>query len=382
MIFSLSISIDRWLSRLAPVSADQYRRHLKNFREFLQEKGSKFAEMEYDKWIEYQRSDPYSYELLDQIQAFSMQVGATHAYRTKVMSALRSFWLHSRAPLPKDPSFRIRGDKPKTMGTLTIEEVRLMLAKFNPIYRAIFLSMFQSGMGEAELVYWSDHGLESTLEQLDDNVRYLRIDLPGRKKRRNIAPYFTIIGKDAIRSLRTYIEDHRPQVDCDAIFLTQFDSPMTIKGLYQYWLRQLRNLGLIPKVSPGRGTGVRYGKNVHELRDLFRTRWEKSPATGTTAEYLMGHIVDPLEYNRAHRDFNYVRSEYVKAERWLNILSDDPEVVPRVELDVLKVDLEQRNDAQQLEIQALKRRQEATEQLMRELLESDVGLKKRRDRDG
>jgi len=41
----------------------------------------------------------------------------------------------------------------------------------------------------------------------------------------------------------------------------------------------------------------------------------------------MGHVIDPNEYNKAFMDENYARMEYRRAEKWLNILSEDPEHV-------------------------------------------------------
>jgi len=336
--------------------------------------------MSYDDWIQFQRDNHRSYEFLDLIQGYASQAGKRAGYRRKELSTVRSFFLHNRVALPPDLSFRVRGEVPKVLGTLSVADVKMILASSNAMYRAAFTAMFMGGMGQSELLYWNMNGLESTLEQLDRNARFLRIDLPGRKKRRNLVPYFTIVGRDAIKLLKIYLKEHRPNGVGDHIFYNQFNEPLQHRTLYEYWKRQTEKLGIITVLKGD--TTTRHGKNLHEVRDLFRTRWEKSPAKGVTAEYLMGHVVDPLEYNKAFRDYDYVLSEYVQAERWLNILSDDPEVIPRAQLDVLRVDLEQRNDAQQLEIQALKRRQEATEQLMRELLESDVGLKKRRDRDG
>lgn len=35
----------------------------------------------------------------------------------------------------------------------------------------------------------------------------------------------------------------------------------------------------------------------------------------------MGHVVDPLEYNKAHYDRKWVRKEYTKALPFLNIMS-------------------------------------------------------------
>ena len=76
----------------------------------------------------------------------------------------------------------------------------------------------------------------------------------------------------------------------------------------------MRQLGL------GSGHGHQ-GKNLHELRDVFRSQWAKSPAKGEVAEFLLGHSIDPLSYNKAWRDLQFYRQEYVKALPYLQILS-------------------------------------------------------------
>jgi len=50
----------------------------------------------------------------------------------------------------------------------------------------------------------------------------------------------------------------------------------------------------------------------------------------------MGHQIDPLGYNKAMRDVSYVRKEYRNAEKWLNIISENPEFIRVDEVDELK----------------------------------------------
>lgn len=68
-------------------------------------------------------------------------------------------------------------------------------------------------------------------------------------------------------------------------------------------------------------SGHRTGRNPHEIRDLFRSQWEKSPAKASISEYLMGHVVDPLDYNKAFRDEWWVVGEHKKALSMLQIMS-------------------------------------------------------------
>jgi len=71
---------------------------------------------------------------------------------------------------------------------------------------------------------------------------------------------------------------------------------------------------------------------------VFRSQWEKSPVKGSVADFMMGHQVDPLLYNKAHRDGAWVRREYRKALPWLEIMSSGRPfgLVEEEEIDLLK----------------------------------------------
>jgi len=48
------------------------------------------------------------------------------------------------------------------------------------------------------------------------------------------------------------------------------------------------------------------------------------------AEFFMGHVyqIDPNEYDKVFDDRDYAAEQYLHAEPWLNILSEDPESMP------------------------------------------------------
>lgn len=90
---------------------------------------------------------------------------------------------------------------------------------------------------------------------------------------------------------------------------------------------------------------------------MFRTRWEKSGASGAAAEFFLGHVVDPLEYNKAMRDSGYALDQYQIAEPWLNIVSSDPTKVDAREVRRLR----QEYESQRAEIDALKAKTDEVE---------------------
>ena len=249
--------------------------------------------------------------------------------------------MHSRAELPRDPSFRIRSDIEPVRGVLTVKELRDMILSSRPVYQAVLISMFQAGMGAAEFEYWNLNGWPALREALRGDPDVIRVDLPGRKAGRNVRSFYALIGGDAIKAIRTYVKS-RPEGE--AIFYNQIKKPIQRDALKHYWLRHLSKIGLInPKGN--NYSGNRYGKNLHEIRDVFRSMWEKSPAKASVSEFMMGHVVDPLNYNKAFRDEAWVRQEYMKAVPMLQIMSsgipfgqvDENEIVElRQEIAILR----------------------------------------------
>ena len=188
-------------------------------------------------------------------------------------------------------------------------------------------------MGQEELIYWSNNGWEKLRLDLKGDPEVIRVDLPGRKKYKNKVPYFTFIGPDAIAAIRDWVKLRPPEVE--AIFTGQYKDPITKDALSQHWNIYLKRTGIIQAKENG-DVRNRYGKNLHELRDVFRSQWEKSPAKSLAAEYFMGHQVDPLEYNKAYNDENYARSQYLRALPMLQLVSSHR---PFGKVDVNEVEL-------------------------------------------
>jgi hypothetical protein len=216
-------------------------------------------------------------------------------------------------------------------GDLPVEEINRILTASNRCMRAVALCMVGGGMGWEAIEYWSANGLKSLRSQLSARILPIRVDLPGRKKNRNKKPYYTLLGSDAVDALQAWLE---VKPEGDYIFYSAIDTRLNYVAFKTYWLRHLKRLGLTEaKAKKAGDSGRRTGKNPHELRDVFRTRWEKSGASGAVAEFLMGHVGDPLGYNKAQNDESYVRSEWNKASKWLNIVTMDPSKLSQDEVE-------------------------------------------------
>jgi len=314
-------SVRNWLSRLRPSSAKTYIFQFNRFYKWMWKNGVEIGKLSPDELVilQSEASNSERFNVLDVLQRYVGENHATQSYKKKMYKCIRSFFLHNRAELPHDRSFNIRGDKPKTVGTLTVDEVKLIILASKSVYQAAFMCMFQGGMGEDEICYWSEHGWLKLEEALKGDPDLIEIDLPGRKAKKFEKPYYTLVGRDAIEALRKWLP-YRPE-NTPYIFTNQYDEVITPHALGIYWVRVGRRIGVIDPIKRGRGRGHQTGKNLHEIRDVFRSQWEKGPAKGSVAEFMMGHVVDPLEYNKAFRDEGWVKKEYNKALPLLQIMS-------------------------------------------------------------
>ena len=315
-------TVDKWLGRLAASTGKTSMVFVRKFMRWLKENGGEFAEYTPDELVAYQKNadNGQQYDVLDLIQRYVGQLDLRAGSKQRGYAALRSLFAHNRAELPKDPTFRIRSQHTPVQGILTVNEIRDMVLSCNKVYQAIFLTIFQGGMGLDEFNHWNLNGWDKLRQDLRGDPDIIKIDFPGRSKLRVMRPFYTLVGSDAIKALKEWVDVRPP--DAEAIFTNQYGAPFSIRSIQLYWIRHLEKLGFIKREKNGKSSN-RYGKNPHEMRDVFRSQWEKSPAKGSVAEFMMGHVVDPLFYNKACRDDEWVREEYLQALPMLEIMSSD-----------------------------------------------------------
>ncbi len=355
----MSVAVENWLSKFAPSTAETYRFHFDRWMGWMAENGGGLAGLSPEELVEYQMNTDNGnrYVILDLIQRHVREIPGRYHYKMKIYTSIRSFFMHSRAPLPPDRSFRPRAEKPPVRGTLTIEEIKKVIMACKPVYQAVYMCILQGAMDERGVVDWNEAGYDAMMRDLPEvramrrDDRFLRIRLPGRKKYRNIKPFYTYVGGDAVDALENWLK-RRPR-DAEVIFTNQYGEPITEESMRLMWTSKLKKLGIVEPGKPD-NTGNRYGKNLHEVRDVFRSMWEKSPAKGSVAEFMMGHQIDPLEYNKACRDEDWTLREYRKAVPYLQIMSSGIpfDQVSIAELEKLKneeiADMQRRLDEQEL----------------------------------
>jgi len=336
----MSESVKHYFSRLKPKTRPVTESIMNNFFSWLEENSERFGSMTPDELIEYQKENK-DYKLLDSIQHWIRDNDHLRSKTTqRYYSAVTSFFAHNRVPLPADPMYNTpESDTPPVSGNLELGEIIQLIEASNPMYRAVITSMVQGIMGASEFEYWNFHGLESLRTQLENEVHPIKVEFPSGRKH-NPDPFYTFIGKDAINEIKRYFKT-RPEND-EYIFITRFKNPLTADTLRKYWNFKIKALNIVTPVKGAKHPrAVRYGKSPHEIRDTMRSRWRLSGCDAEVAEFFMGHSLDAYNYDKSPKHYEeWFREQYMKAEPWLNILSEDPQMVSREEVERLRRELE------------------------------------------
>jgi integrase len=314
-----SPAVKVWISRTAPSTALIYTHYFKGWLKWMELNGGEFAGMSPDELVAWQRSATRQdeYRILDLIQAWVLgKNGQRKGTKENMFKAVKSFFMHNRADLPRDQSFKLRSEKPMVPNLLTVEEIRRVVLASNKTFKTAFMVMFAGGLDQESMVHWSNNGWPDLKRQLAERKDPIKIVIPGRKATKNEAEFSTYVTGDALVALNDYLKDRG---DADgSIFSNQFGDAITKSSLSDYWTRKLRKLGIIPRKSAG---VQRYGRGLHNLRDVFRTLWSQSGAAGQIAESMMGHVVDKLGYDRSYENGDYVNEQLEIAAPYLNILT-------------------------------------------------------------
>jgi len=408
--------VENWLLRLEETTRWNYQKYFFRFYRWLQRQDSEYAGLTPKQLLDQQDKtvgQREKFKLLTQIQQWIQSTSGRAGTKQLMYTAIRSFFMHNHVALPKDITFRIKGDKPPVETELTIDDLRKIIVSSNNMYQAVFLCMFQGSMGCNEFRHFNRNGWPQIKPQLEDEKQRLKVSLPGRKRSKNKRGFYTFIGKDAVQALRKYLASERGKIkNGEAIFVNSQGKPVNRQAIERYFRRHAFEQGVIQRWTPqcptckgdthytrrrGRGpqpviyvcnkcgletpaskimvpADIRYKVHPHEMRDTFRSEWDLSPSRSTCAEFFMGHDIDPNDYNKVMRlNPDWAEHQYSLAEPFLNIMSEDPR---RITVDRLEAEVEKRVQ------QRLANEHGRLEKLERELQEMRAQLKEMLEKKG
>jgi hypothetical protein len=153
--------------------------------------------------------DPF--EILDAIQGYvsGLEAGLRYKTRFDAYVAIRSFFTHNRIMLPNDPSFQIRSDTPPVVRRISIENLHELIGLAAQPLRSMLLVKWMALTDTEGLIYINNHFADQISQAIKEGKTIVRLEMPGRKSKRNIKLHYTFIGRDALQSLKEYFDRQR-----------------------------------------------------------------------------------------------------------------------------------------------------------------------------
>lgn len=339
--------VEKWYLGFAESARGSYLSALRGFEAWLKDRGE-FGSLEEAVRFQKGAAGDDRYRLSDLVAEYVREHGGTYKSLEWYYAVIRSFFLFCRAELPK-VRVSFEPTKDATVSRLDLDVFKVLLKDSGLRDQAIYLTLFQGIIDQHRFfTSFNPRGFE-----LGEHIKKSGVEVPFRVdflrgRKRNYRAYNTWVGREALEAWRLYFERKRgypKKGKCAA--LDQYGKPLTKEGFYRAHTRKLRKLGYVDGFGD---VSSRYGYNPHELRDLARSVLEKAKGEGfntLSAEYWMGHKVDPLFYNKIWKlDPAYNLEQYRIAEKHLNIVSGmQTDRSHEQEIQRLKKDWEEKEQA-------------------------------------
>lgn len=376
MLVEDDLSVRHWLGRLGSSGSENLRVFSKFYDEVLLNHFAGKSPSEVVDWqIEHANDHKERFLIVELAQNWVNKQSLRYNTKVQMYSRIRSFFNHNRAELPKDDGFTFQSDIAPVQGKLTVDNLRSILLNCDAMYRAVYLLMFQLGLDETGFQHVNLNYGEELVEAVQKNLGVVKVFLPGRKRNRNRKSFYTVFltKSDSADCLRAYLKATSLR-SFNPLFLNKYGKPLSKRDLRWYFHWHAVKVGIIKQYTPSckfcggetvrmrrdykgkkdqvgyqckecprvswacemdlKMSGVRYGVNPHEMRDLFRSRWRESGAESVVSEYVLGHEIDRNEYDKMEYTPQHAVNEFRKAIRYLNVLSETPEKVDRVSVDL------------------------------------------------
>ena len=326
------------------------------FESWLKEKG--FSNLDEAVTFQEKAVGRDRYKLVDLAVQHVKEVGGTYHSMISRYSSVRAFFLHRRVELPRVQVI-FSPTRDAVVGKFTLPAFKLLVDESGLREKAIYLTLFQGMMDQQRFFgSFNPRGYELGVHIKDKGVdEPCRVDfLRGRKA--NPHPFNSFIGREALSAWKTYFECEREwPKEGEPAALDQTGKALTKDAFSHQHLRRIKRL----KFAKGKSCKtIRYGYNLHELRDLGRSVLEKAKEDGfntLSAEFWMGHTVDPYFYNKVWSlDREYNLTQYRIAEKYLSILSKPVQIVQTLKPKEIVAELFRNREAMDLLIEGLNRR--------------------------
>lgn len=272
--------------------------------------------------------------------------------RDRIYASIRSFYLHNRVSLPREP-LRFNSSNNvshKEQDSIVLDQIKKAVShkECSVRDRAIVLCLFQSGMDDSTLAdifnfiaypqlvkhFGTEQHSAWSLERCPVKIDLVRPKTGYR--------YYTFIDKDAVEALKDWLNLRQSRTG-DKVQILPSDKPNDLaksdpifivrdgKPVRAYLVSKLfRDVGVAAgiivkpsaKVERYRGATRRYAFHSHEVRDVLKSLARISGVDGPVADFFLGHSIDRLGYDKSPWKFpEFFREQYMKMSKFLNVLS-------------------------------------------------------------
>ena len=291
-----------WLKTLKPQTANAYRHSILRVLD----------EMKVDAKTLYERAEKDPAATWKQIKVAAKGIGSLHV-RVLAQYAARRFLLDQDEDLILPPSHLKEPDLVKPPAYLSWDEAQKVCDAASSPYNLIFRIMLHTGWGSGEFLQFNKqqtwNAVKASLAAPTRDSPYFRFAFKGRKKNRR--PFYSLIPLKVLS---------------DAVALEakgKIKLPLSHRGRTGKTLSPLddshittnrRYLSSAFRTALGRAAVIlsQGSPTPHELRDSFLTRAIQTGCSDSAANFVMGHVIDRLGYNKCDKDEKWLWSELSK----------------------------------------------------------------------
>jgi integrase len=241
------------------------------------------------------------------------------ARRELYLTAIRSFFAHSRVELPRDKTFKITeaDNVPQQETFMDLETAQKIIGCLKEPYRSLATASLYGGLGRKEVL--SLNRMWPMIEkQLGDEKDPIRVDFAKRKS--NPRPYFTFL---PAKVLKPHLGKEIPFGVYTKHSKVKRLRPMNESDLLVAWRFAKKRAGVEDK------------QTFHMLRDLLVTSFYRIGADTITAQFLTGHGVDANRYLQIMKVPERVEEEWSKYRQFLEsgVTTEAQKRIEQVEIE-------------------------------------------------
>lgn len=230
------------------------------------------------------------------------ELGMTDQSQARIISGIRAFYkfLLMEDMIDKDPAELLEGPKlqRKLPDVLNLEEINKIFSAIDHSTpegmrnRAILETLYGCGLRVSEAT-------DLKLSNLYLDIEFIKVTGKGNKER--LVP----IGNSAIKQLKFYIEDVRPQVHIkkgqeDILFLNRRGSKLSRVMIFTIIKNLVATAGIKKNISP------------HTFRHSFATHLVEGGADLRAVQEMLGHESITTTEIYTHLDKDYLRSTIIQ----------------------------------------------------------------------